>query len=224
MPCGNQLVLPSYLSAVALVGSQLPGVFVTNLSGQIELVDILHSVWCCDSSPCLGMNQSGTRPDKAPSLKIQIRQVCTPLSSQVRVSPQFGSAEEQIADWDYDMGTAGMTQSAKTHVLVVVGPSPLLHHSLYSQWLNSTDYSAVRMVRDQNRGSGKLNPMLWGSWLGSLFPQGRPVCVVFCYPRGGAMWQHGATSFTLLRQFALIWGTRACSLLCFRILSVVSYS
>lgn len=62
------------------------------------------------------------------------------------MSPQLGSVDEQNAGWDYDLGTADMTQSAKIHGLIVVGPSPLLHHSQDSQRLNSTDSSAIPLV------------------------------------------------------------------------------
>ena len=44
--------------------------------------------------------------------------ICTPLSSLIRMSPQLGSADEQNVGWDYNMGTAGMTQSARIHVQI----------------------------------------------------------------------------------------------------------
>lgn len=70
--------------------------------------------------------------------------ICTPLSSLIRMSPQLGSADEQNVGWDYNMGTAGMTQSARIHVLVVVIPSSASQSD--SQWLNSADSSAIPMV------------------------------------------------------------------------------
>ena len=90
-----------------------------------------------------------------------------------------------------------MTQSAKIHVLVVVGPSPLLHHSQDSQWLNPTDSLETPVVQDWTRGSHKVTHNAgWGSWLsllGSLFlleemeAQRRLLDMKLCWPWGGAM-------------------------------------
>lgn len=149
----------------------------------MEPIDTLHSVCCCDSPPCLGMGQPGTRPGKTPHVRAHNRQICTPLSSLVRVSPQLGCADEQNMGWDYDLGMAGMTPSAKICVLVVVGPSLLLHHRFLVAEFHRFLCNPHSVRSD--RGSHKVNPMPWDAgWIFFSYCRtkgtGRPLCVILC--------------------------------------------
>lgn len=48
------------------------------------------------------------KASKTPHLRIQIRQICTPLSSLVRVHSDLVLQMRKSSGWDYDSGTVHM--------------------------------------------------------------------------------------------------------------------
>lgn len=71
--------------------------------------DTVHRGWGCDSAPCLWVGKLGSkRAGKTPHLRIQMRQVYTPLSFLVRVFLQLGSALSKATGWHYYLSTTSV--------------------------------------------------------------------------------------------------------------------
>lgn len=58
----------------------------------------------CDAILFLSVNKLGSKSSKNPCFRMQMKQMCMPLSSLLIVYPQFGKA----SGWDYYFSTAGM--------------------------------------------------------------------------------------------------------------------
>lgn len=87
-----------------------------------------HGRWGCDSVPFLGVDLS-SRAGKTLHLRIQIRQVCIPLSSCSECIPSLVLQMSKGSDWDYDMGTADMNLSCQDPCAGSHSPSHIVHHS-----------------------------------------------------------------------------------------------
>lgn len=151
------------------------------------------ALWLTTLSGC---GQIGLSIEKTSILRIQIRQICTLLSSLFRMCLWLGPADG-ITTWSLQVGeiTTWSLQvgiwSAKIHVLVVAPFSPSLSQS-DSQCLSPADCPTVHMRCDQSRGSWKVTH----STGGSSCPPG------FSFLTGGT-WGSGETS---LHGAALAWG------------------
>lgn len=97
--------------------------------------DSLHSGWNRDSAPCLGVGKLAPGQAKAPCLRIQVGQICTPQSSPVRGTPNLELQMSKVVGWDYDLGTAGMNLG--------VGQDPPFPSQSFSLGLRPADSPAV---------------------------------------------------------------------------------
>lgn len=100
------------------------------------LGDILHSEWDCDSPPWLGMRKPGCSVGKTPCLRIWTRQICTPLSSLVRVYHWFVSADKLSFWFALLLGHHSINLVFPNLCAHCCKPSPLLLHSqILSSWV-----------------------------------------------------------------------------------------
>ena len=91
--------------------------------------DTVHRGWGCDSAPCLWVGKLGSkRAGKTPHLRIQMRQVYTPLSFLVRVFLQLGSALSKATGWHYYLSTTSVNLICQDLCVLVVASLSLLHH------------------------------------------------------------------------------------------------
>ena len=113
----------------------------------------------------------GSRASKTCHLRIQVRQICTPPCSLVRLCPQLGSADEKKQN--YYLGPAGVNSVCQDPCIDCFKPLPSSPSQSDSQWLSPADSPAVSVVQNQRSGSHKETLNAEGSWLsslGSLFP------------------------------------------------------
>lgn len=86
---------------------------------------MLSRAWSCDSAPCLGMCRLGSRAGKT-CLRIQTRQISSPLSSLVKTYPSWVMQLRKGTGWDYCMDTAGMNSFCQDPCTAHCEPLPLL--------------------------------------------------------------------------------------------------
>ena len=145
---GNQLCsLTSWLEH--RWATLLPGVIASS-SGKIGLEDTHHSGWEYDSAPCLGVGKLVSRVNKTPPLKIRIRQICSPPSSQL------GSADEQSCWLGLLLGHCSMSLVCQDLCAGCCKPFPSSLSQSDSLWLSPTDFPAIFVVQDQSRGFHKM--------------------------------------------------------------------
>ena len=163
----------------------------------------LHSGWGCDSAPWVGVGKQGYRADKIPRLRIQIRQICTLLSSLVRVHLQLHSADEQSCWLGLLLGHCRYELSLPRSVCWLLQTPP--HFSVSVRFPVQSPWYEIRV-----QAPVKWPTMLCGGWLSSqvLFPLeepralGRPLHMVLGWPGGGQCSQCVATSLTFLMHLS----------------------
>ena len=132
------------------------------------------------------MSKLGSRASKTCHLRIQVRQICTPPCSLVRLCLQLGSADEKKQN--YYLGPAGVNSVCQDPCIDCFKPLPSSPSQSDSQWLSPADFPAVSVAQNQRRGSHKETLNAEGSWLsslGSLFPVEEPLHVAFHCPSTG---------------------------------------
>lgn len=143
---GNQLCSPtSWLEHHW--ATLLPEVIASS-SGKIGLEDTHHSGWEYDSAPCLGVGKLGSRANKTP-LKIRIRQICSPPSSQL------GSADEQSCWLGLLLGHCSMSLVCQDLCAGCCEPLPLFSVTVRFPVVEPHRFP-IFVVQDQSRGFHKM--------------------------------------------------------------------
>ena len=140
--------------------TQLPGVFASP-SGQRGPENTVHSRWGYDSVPWLHTGKRGSWASNTPCLKIQTRQICTPLNSLVRVCPQPGSTNKQSHRWRLLCGHYRYELSLPRSTYRLFPASPLSLSQSHLQWLSPADSSTPYSVGSEE-GLLRSDPRYWG--------------------------------------------------------------
>lgn len=122
----------------------------------------MDAVGSCDLAPCLGVGRLGFRARKIPHLRIQIRHICIPPRSLIRLHPHFDSADEQrcwlrllLRHCRYELSLLGY------ECWLLQAPSHFLSHSqILSDWAHRLPYNSLSVRSEW--GLPQSDPQYWG--------------------------------------------------------------
>lgn len=127
---------------------------------------------------------------KFPCLRTWIGQISTPQNTLFRLYPWLSSADEHlIMVLQMTWALHAWTWSSKISLLVCVSPYPILHHiQILSGWAPEiplqSSWCEIR-VRAPTKWSTMVGEASCPPWI--LFIHWRLLCMVLCWPGGGAM-------------------------------------